>query len=98
MMPNETALSSEYSRALGHGAIVVFFLFISAGLVLDGGLTAQITLMATLGYLGGVVVMAVRRPQTPTATDLWMLRYGFAPLCLIAQVGVRYAWSWMGRL
>ncbi len=43
-------------------------------------------------------VMAIRRPLTPTATDLWLLRWGFVPLWLAAQMGVRYAWCWMGRL
>src|SRR5262249_24883807 len=97
-MKTECALSPEYSRALGRGAVVIFLLFALASLVLDYGVTAQITLMAVLGYLGGVAVMAVRRPWTPTKADLWLLRWGFIPLWLAAQVGVRYAWSWMGRL
>ena len=96
-MKGNVVLSPEYSRALGHGAVVVLLLFVFTGLLLDGGLTAQITLIAALGYLGGVAVMVVRRPQAPTAADLWLLRWGFVPLWLVAQVGARYAWSWMGR-
>jgi hypothetical protein len=92
------ALSPEYSRSLGHGTVFVLLLIELSGLVLDGGLTAQITLMAVLGYLGGVTVLVVRRPQAPTATDLWLLRWGFVPLWLAVQVGTRYAWTWMGRL
>ena len=76
----------------------MFLFFVLAGLVLDGGLAVQITLMAVAGYLGGVAVMAARRPQAPTSADVWLLRWGFVPLWIAAQVGVRYAWSWMGRL
>jgi hypothetical protein len=91
-------MTPDYRHALGRGTLVAFMLFVFSKLVLDHGLTAQITLMATLGYLGGAAVMAIRRPLTPTATDLWLLRWGFAPLWLAAQIGVRQAWSWMGRL
>lgn len=93
-----SALSPEYSRSLGRGTMVALLLFLFAGLVLDGGLTAQITLMAVLGYLGGVAVMAIRRPQAPTAADVWLLRWGFVPLWFATQVGARCAWSWMGWL
>ena len=47
------------------GRAVVFLFFVLAGLVLDGGLAVRITLMAVAGYLGGVAVMAARRPQAP---------------------------------
>ena len=91
-------LSPEYSRSLGRGTLLVFLLIVISGLVLDGRLTAQITLMAVLGYLGGIAVMMVRRPLAPTATDLWLLRWGFVPLWFAAQVGTRYVWAWIGRL
>ena len=94
----DSALSPKYNRSLGQGMIMMFLFFVVAGLVLDGGLTTQITLIAVFGYLGGVAVMAVRRPQSPTTTDVWLLRWGFVPLWIAAQVGARCAWSWMGRL
>jgi hypothetical protein len=94
----DSVLSSEYGRSLGRGTLLVFLLFVLAGLVLDGGLTGQITLMAVMGYLGGAAIMAARRPLTPTATDVWLLRWGFIPLWVAAQVGVRLAWFQMGRL
>lgn len=51
-MLTKAALSPDYRRALGRGTLVVFMLFVFSKLVLDHGLTAQITLMAALGYLG----------------------------------------------
>ena len=66
-MQFDITLSPEYSRSLGRGTLLVFLLIVISGLVLDGGLTAQITLMAVLGYLGGIAVMVVRRPLARSA-------------------------------
>jgi hypothetical protein len=94
----DSALAPEYSRSLCRGAMVVGLLFVLSALLVDGGLTARITLMAVLGYLAGVSVMAVRRPQAPTATDMRFLRWGLVPLWFTTQVCARCAWAWCGRL
>ena len=80
------------------GSVVVLTFLVVSALLLDGGLTLQLTFMAVLGYLGGLAVMAARRPQVPTALDLILVRWGFIPLWIVAQFGARYAWSLMGRL
>jgi hypothetical protein len=90
----DSTLSPEYSRSLGRGAIVVGVVFAVSALLLDGGLTARITLMVALGYLAGVAMMAVRRPQAPTATDISFLRWGFLQLWFATQVCARL---WMLR-
>jgi hypothetical protein len=89
-------LSNEYSRALGRGVPLIGLVFALA----DGysRLTAQITLMAILAYLGGVAVMVIRRPQAPTSNDLRLLRWGFLPLWFTAQVSARFVWSWRNLL
>jgi hypothetical protein len=91
-------LSPAYRGAVVVGSVLVLAVLVLATLVLDGGLTAQVTLMAIMGYLGGVAVMACRRPQAPSALDLWLVRWGFIPLWFAAQVLARYAWTLMGRL
>jgi len=91
-------LSPEYKRSFTCGALVVFVvLFLASGFDHDP-VTTQITLMAALGYFGGVAVVAIRRPQAPTLADLWLMRWGYIPLWLAAQFLVRDAWIWMGRL
>ena len=97
-MQAEVALSPQYTGALLRGAIVAALLLGLSALVLDGGLAMQVALMTSLGYLGGVVLIASHRPHAPTATDLWVVRWGFAPLWLAAQVAVPYCWHLMGRL
>lgn len=93
----DSTLPREYSRSLGRGAMVVGLLFVVSVLLADGGIAARVTLIAVLGYLAGVAVMALRRPQTLTATDISFLRWGFVPLWLATQVCAR-AWAWFGHL
>jgi len=97
-MQGEFALSPQYTAALLRSAIVAALLLGLSALVLDGGLVMQVALMTSLGYLGGVAMIASRRPQAPTATDLWVVRWGFAPLWLAAQIAVPYCWRLMERL
>lgn len=92
-----STLSPEYSRCLGRGALVVGLILAASVLLLDGGVAVRATLIAVLGYLAGVAVMALRRPQTPTATDLNFLRWGFAPLWS-ATYACALAWAWFGNL
>lgn len=98
MNQDTTILSPQYGRALGRGAVVISLILILAALVLDGGLTAQVTLIAIMGYLGGVTAVACRRPQSPSRFDLLLIAWGFVPLWLLVQFGARYAWTAMGRL
>jgi hypothetical protein len=97
-MNGEITLSPNYNRPLACGAAVVLAILILATLVLDGGLTRRITLIAIMGYLGGAAVMVIRRPKTPTRLDLQLLQFGFIPIWLATGVVARYAWHWMGRL
>jgi hypothetical protein len=97
-MRGEVALSPQYTRALLHSAIVAATLLGLSALVLDGGLAIQVALMTLAGYLGGVATIIIRRPQAPTATDLWVVRWGFAPLWLAAQIAVPFCWRLFGQL
>jgi hypothetical protein len=93
-----TPLTPAYRRAVVVGSVVVLTFLVLSALLLDGGLTLQVTFMAILGYLGGLAVMASRRSQAPSGLDLLLVRWGFIPLWIAAQFGARYAWTLMGRL
>jgi hypothetical protein len=88
-MKRSITLSPDYSRALGWGVLVIFLILV---FVMWDRLAVQITLMAILAYLGGVAVMVIRRPQTPTINDLRLLRWGFLPLWLCTQISARLVW------
>ena len=99
MNQGTTILSPQYGRALGRGAAVISLFCIVAALVLDGGLTVQVTLISIMGYLGGVTAVACRRPQSsPSRFDLMLIAWGFVPLWLAVQFGDRYAWTAMGAI
>ena len=93
-----TSLTPSYRHAVVVGSVVALTFVVLSALLLDGGLTLQVTFMAILGYLGGLAVMAARRPQAPSALDLMLVRWGFIPLWIAAQFGARYAWTLLGRL
>jgi hypothetical protein len=93
-----TSLTPSYRHAVVVGSVVALTFVVLSALLLDGGLTLQVTFMAILGYLGGLAVMAARRPQAPSALDLMLVRWGFIPLWIASQFGARYAWTLMGRL
>ena len=87
-MNRSITLSPDYSRALGCGVFQIFSIIV---LVMWDRLAVQITLTAILAYLGGVAVIVIRRPQTPTTVDLRLLRWGFLPMWLGTQLSARLA-------
>jgi hypothetical protein len=88
-MDRNTLMSSEYTSALGRGTALICMVL---AVVIWDRLAVRITFIAILGYLGGVAVMVIRRPQAPTATDLRLLQWGFLPLWFMTQIVARIVW------
>lgn len=65
-------------------------------MILDGGECAQICGAALLAFWGGVAVLIWRQPQTPTHTDITLIRFGYLPVVLIAGVLIQLIWHWRG--
>jgi hypothetical protein len=91
-------IAASYWRPLLNGLILQLVVLVSSGLLLDGGVTFQINMMAWAGFWGGVFVVLCRRPGSPTRFDLWFLRWGYLPLTLAAQYLARWVWQWRGLL
>ena len=51
-------------------------LTVFTGLILDGGIVCYVFLQTSLGFWGGVLLIALRRWESPTQTDLFYLRHG----------------------
>ena len=51
--------------------------------ILDGGTTARICGIALVAFWGGAAVLIWRRPQSPTRTDIELLRFGYLPLVVV---------------
>ena len=86
MNTSRKIISAEYRKAARVALGVQIPIAILCVLMLDSGRTAKICGAAMLGYWLVAAVIAVRRPWTPSATDLWYWRWGFVPCFVFALV------------
>ncbi len=86
--PTEAGYSPEYNRAFRTSAIVAAASGVLSALVLDNGVTGRAFFVALLCHMAMTSLIMARRPLSPTAFDLWLVRWGLIPLgLLIATVG-----------
>jgi hypothetical protein len=91
-------IATCYWRPLVDGLILQLVLLGLSSLLLDEGLTAEINLIAWVGFWGAILVLLCRHPDRPTRFDLWTLRWGYLPLVLVVQGVARWVWHWRGLL
>jgi hypothetical protein len=58
----------------------------------------EISLAALLGYVAACIGIMVRRPWTPSRSDLLVVRFGFIPLCLLSVALFYLIWKARGVL
>lgn len=80
------------------GAVIQSVLLTMSCLMLDFGVSAQISIFALVAFWGGVVLMVTRRNYAPSCMDFFLIRFGFLPVLIIAQIFVRWIWQWRGVL
>ena len=96
MMSRSLPISETYRQPLYNAiGIQVFFGLVSL-LILDGGTMARICGVSILAFWGATVVMIWRRPQTPTSTDLFFLKFGFFAVAVAAYFVVPAIWHARG--
>ena len=70
---------------------------ILAVLMLDLGQSIHITLVSLTAYWPAVCLIVIRRPSSPTVTDVEFVKFGFLLiLSIVAIAGTSY-WIWVGR-
>jgi len=95
-MSYSLSLSPHYRKAIFSAvALQVIIGFLSL-MILDGGACAQICGVALLAFWGGVMVLIWRHPQSPTYTDLQLIRFGYLPVVVIAFIVIHVVWSAKG--
>jgi hypothetical protein len=88
------AISHRYRRPILIGACFqVGFLFLGA-LTFDLGQMFQWALIATVAYWIVATLILLRRPQTPTSSDLVFLRSGFVIILPLTILLTSFIWSW----
>jgi hypothetical protein len=71
---------------------------ILAALMLDGGLTFNMAVIAIVAYWLAVGVILARRPGSPTRADILLIRYGFLLVFGVVLVTAPIVWTALGRL
>jgi hypothetical protein len=89
-------ISSSYRRPVFEALALQALLGLLSGLILDGGTTARICGIALIAFWGGVAVLIWRHPQTPTRTDINLVRFGYLPVVVIAFFAVHFIWHLRG--
>ena len=85
-------ISPHYRKAIFEAVglqVIIGFLSL---MILDGGDCAHICGAAILAFWGGVTVLIWRHPQSPTYTDIRLIRFGYLAVVVIAFTVVHLVW------
>lgn len=86
-------ISPNYRKPVFEAVAVQVVIGLFSLLILDGGTTARICGIAIVAFWGGAAVLIWRRPQSPTKTDIALIRFGYLPLTVLAFSLVHFIWS-----
>jgi len=89
-------ISPSYRKPIFEALVLQVLLGLFSLLILDGGTTARICGIALVAFWGGATVLIWRRPQSPTKTDIELLRFGYLPLAVLAFFLVHFIWNLRG--
>jgi len=89
-------ISPSYRKAIFEAVALQVLLGLFSGLILDGGTTARIFGIALVAFWGGATILIWRRPQSPTRTDIEVIRFGYLPVVVIAFALVHLIWVLRG--
>jgi hypothetical protein len=95
-MSHSLPISPHYRKAVFEAVALQVIIGIFSLMILDGGECAQICGAAILAFWGGVIVLIWRHPQSPTYTDIRLIRFGYLPAVVIAFVVIHLVWSARG--
>jgi hypothetical protein len=89
-------ISPSYRKPIFEAVGLQVLLGFLSLLILDGGTIARICGIAVVAFWGGAAVLIWRRPQSPTRTDILLLRFGYVPVVVIAFLLVYFIWTMGG--
>ncbi len=93
-----TLAPSPYKDALKLAFVEqIAILILSAG-VLDGGDIFNICLIPLIAFWVGVFFIRRHRPEAPTKFDVFMIKWGYIPLCIVTFFLVHWFWRLRGLL
>lgn len=89
-------ISPRYRKPVFEAVALQALLGLLSGFVLDGGTTARICGIALVAFWSGATVLIWRRPQSPTRSDIELLRFGYLPVLVIAFFLAHSIWAMRG--
>jgi hypothetical protein len=89
-------LSEKYWAAIRVSLVFQVFLCLMTLLMTDLGLSFQIWGITMTAYWGGVIVVVMRRPVAPTRLDIFLVRWSFPFLFILAVPLVALIWKARG--
>jgi hypothetical protein len=89
-------ISPHYRKAMFRALVLQVIIIFLSLMILDGGECAQICGAAILAFWGGVTVQICRHPQSPTYTDIRLIRFGYLPVILLAWILIHFIWHLRG--
>ena len=90
-------ISPTCLRAIKTGAILQAFLLVLTGLMLDGGGTFRLYVIAAIGAWCGTALIVVHRPESPTRLDLVLIRFGPFLWVLFTALMIPVVWRLTGQ-
>ena len=89
-------ISPAYRKAIFEALILQIIIGVLSAMILDGGDCALICGVAFLAFWGGAAVLILRCPQSPTQTDILLIRFGYFLVIFIAGGLVHFIWHLRG--
>lgn len=94
------AISDKYRQSIKYSVIFQVACLLAALMMMDGGRCTRFVVLAMFAYWVGLLIMVLRRPQSPTRADLALASIGFllllfviAPLwAIVANLLGRQVW------
>lgn len=89
--------TDRYRTPIRYGVLWIIVLGVFSSLGLDFGETLEMYAFALAAYLALLLLILLRRPQTPTPTDLLALKWGMLCLFVVSLALCPYIWHLRGE-
>ncbi len=90
------SLSKDYRSALKGVVLLQLVIGVLALIAIDGGFLFELWWRPMAAYWGCFIVMVLRRPNTPTKRDLFLVKWGFILLLPCNLIIIIFIYRWMG--
>ena len=96
MISPEEKIKSPLRRAIVFALGYQIALLLLSLMATDGGQIGQICLFAFVAFWGGAIITIWRRRLNPTKFDIFIIRAGYVPLCVITVLLTSWIWELRG--